>query len=130
MKKAVAARARYPKTSHPIVEPAAEKPMLVNVGPPVKKLKSPTLAPKSLGGRRAAERKRTGSLAHAPNFKLGLKKMRRVSYEFGYQIALTCFRTKHLGLEVKEDPYAILPEDDSVPMEVEVPFDNSDQPTM
>ncbi|RRT60235.1 hypothetical protein B296_00016229 [Ensete ventricosum] len=56
--------------------------------------------------------------------------MRRVSYEFGYQIALTYFRTKHLGLAVKEDPYAILSEDDSVPMEVEVPFDNSDQPTM
>ncbi|RRT60233.1 hypothetical protein B296_00016227 [Ensete ventricosum] len=60
MKKAVAARARRPKTSHPIVEPAAEKPVLVNVGPPVKKLKSPALAPKSLGGRRAAKERERG----------------------------------------------------------------------
>ncbi|RRT54456.1 hypothetical protein B296_00042632 [Ensete ventricosum] len=49
--------------------------------------------------------------------------MGRVSYEFGYKIALTRFRTKHLGLEVEEDPYATLSEDNDVPMDVEVPFD-------
>ncbi|RRT64018.1 hypothetical protein B296_00026561 [Ensete ventricosum] len=54
----------------------------------------------------------------SPNFKSGLKMMGWVSYEFGYKIALTCFRTKHLGLEVKEDPNTTLPEDDNVPIEV------------
>ncbi|RWW70661.1 hypothetical protein BHE74_00021648 [Ensete ventricosum] len=51
-------------------------------------------------------------------------------YEFGYKIALTHFRTKHSRLEVEEDPYAILPEDNNVPMEVDVPFDDSDPLTM
>ncbi|RZS16230.1 hypothetical protein BHM03_00048191 [Ensete ventricosum] len=63
-------------------------------------------------------------------FKSSLEKMGRVSYEFGYKIALTRFRTKHPGLEVEEDPYATLPEDNDVPMDVEVPFDGSDPPTM
>ncbi|RWW81827.1 hypothetical protein BHE74_00009741 [Ensete ventricosum] len=45
----------------------------------------------------------------SPNFKSSLKKIGRVSYEFGYNITLTHFRTKHPGLEVEEDPYAILP---------------------
>ncbi|RZR76851.1 hypothetical protein BHM03_00001738 [Ensete ventricosum] len=53
-----------------------------------------------------------------------------VSCEFGYKIALTHFRTKHTGLEVEEDPYATLPEDDNVLMEVEVPFDDSDPTAM
>ncbi|RWW14405.1 hypothetical protein GW17_00021824 [Ensete ventricosum] len=51
-------------------------------------------------------------------------------YEFGYKIALTRFRTKHSRLEVEEDPYAILPEDNNVPMEVDVPFDDNDPLTM
>ncbi|RRT66315.1 hypothetical protein B296_00024256 [Ensete ventricosum] len=51
-------------------------------------------------------------------------------YEFGYKIALTRFRTKHSRLEVEEDPYAILPEDNNVSMEVDVPFDDSDPLTM
>ncbi|RRT55414.1 hypothetical protein B296_00019779 [Ensete ventricosum] len=62
----------------------------------------------------------------SPDFKLGLKTMGRINYEFRYKIALRCFWTKHPGLEVEEDPYATLPEDDNVPMEVEVPFDDSD----
>ncbi|RWW73354.1 hypothetical protein BHE74_00018788 [Ensete ventricosum] len=55
-----------------------------------------------------------------------LSPRQKVSYEFGYKIALTHFRTKHTGLEVEEDPYTTLPEDDNVLMEVEVPFDDSD----
>ncbi|RWV84026.1 hypothetical protein GW17_00054298 [Ensete ventricosum] len=53
-----------------------------------------------------------------------------VSYKFGYKIALTHFRTKHPGLEVEEDPYATLLEDDNVPMEAEVPIDDSDPTAM
>ncbi|RZS13601.1 hypothetical protein BHM03_00045219 [Ensete ventricosum] len=62
----------------------------------------------------------------SPDFKLGLKTMGWINYEFRYKIVLTCFWTKHPRLEVEEDPYATLPEDDNVPMEVEVPFDDSD----
>ncbi|RWV91040.1 hypothetical protein GW17_00046702 [Ensete ventricosum] len=46
--------------------------------------------------------------------------MNRVNYEFEYKIALTHFKTKHLGLKVEEGPYTTLPEDDNVPMEVPV----------
>ncbi|RZS01461.1 hypothetical protein BHM03_00031313 [Ensete ventricosum] len=61
-------------------------------------------------------------------FKSGLEKMGRVSYEFGYKIAVTHFQTKHLGLEVEENPYTTLLEDDDVLMEV--PFDDNDPITM
>ncbi|RWW70209.1 hypothetical protein BHE74_00022120 [Ensete ventricosum] len=64
----------------------------------------------------------------SPCFKSGLEKMGRVSYEFGYKIAVTHFQTKHLGLEVEENPYTTLLEDDDVLMEV--PFDDNDPITM
>ncbi|RRT72257.1 hypothetical protein B296_00003036 [Ensete ventricosum] len=66
----------------------------------------------------------------SPCFKSGLEKMGRVSYEFGYKIVVTHFQTKHLGLEVEENPYTTLLEDDDVLMEVEVPFDDNDPITM
>ncbi|RRT47348.1 hypothetical protein B296_00032428 [Ensete ventricosum] len=50
----------------------------------------------------------------------------RSCLEYGYKVALVRFRVKYPLLEIKEDPYAILPKDDNVPMEVEVPFDDSD----
>ncbi|RWW42672.1 hypothetical protein BHE74_00051755 [Ensete ventricosum] len=50
MKKVVAARAPRPEMSRPTAEPNAEKPMSVEVGPPLKRLKksgdSPAPAPK------------------------------------------------------------------------------------
>ncbi|RWW13038.1 hypothetical protein GW17_00023272 [Ensete ventricosum] len=45
-----------------------------------------------------------------------------VMYE--YLVALAHFWVSHSKLKIKEDPYATLPEDDDVPMEVEVPFDD------
>ncbi|RWV88335.1 hypothetical protein GW17_00049592, partial [Ensete ventricosum] len=69
-------------------------------------------------------------LAESPGFKLDLEKMGRVSYEFGYKIALMTFRTKHPGLEVEEDPYVTLSEDDDAPMEVEAPFDDNNSSAM
>ncbi|RRT46774.1 hypothetical protein B296_00052765 [Ensete ventricosum] len=63
-------------------------------------------------------------------FKSGLKKMGWVSYEFGYKIVLMRFQARHPRLEVEEDPYTILLEDDSVPMEVDIPFDDSNPPTV
>lgn len=38
------------------------------------------------------------------------------------------FRVRYPELEIEEDPYETLPEDDNVPME-EVPFDDSNPPT-
>ncbi|RWW36594.1 hypothetical protein BHE74_00058370, partial [Ensete ventricosum] len=48
-----------------------------------------------------------------------------VTYEYGYRVALARFRARYPDLEIKEDPFASLPEDDNVEMSNEVPFDNS-----
>ncbi|RWW80154.1 hypothetical protein BHE74_00011522 [Ensete ventricosum] len=50
-------------------------------------------------------------------FKEGLKRMGRVTYEYGYRVALARFRSLHPDSEVEEDPFTVKPEDDSVPME-------------
>ncbi|RWW66649.1 hypothetical protein BHE74_00025974 [Ensete ventricosum] len=49
-------------------------------------------------------------------FKEGLKRMGRVTYEYGYRVALAHFRSLHPDSEVEEDPFTIRPEDDYVPM--------------
>ncbi|RZS27309.1 hypothetical protein BHM03_00060764, partial [Ensete ventricosum] len=50
-------------------------------------------------------------------FKEGLKRMGRVTYEYGYRVALARFRARHPDANIEEDPFTIYPEDDSVPME-------------
>ncbi|RRT75819.1 hypothetical protein B296_00010706 [Ensete ventricosum] len=50
-------------------------------------------------------------------FKEGLKRMGRVIYEYGYRVTLARFRSLHPDSEVKEDPFTVWPEDDSVLME-------------
>ncbi|RRT36697.1 hypothetical protein B296_00051045 [Ensete ventricosum] len=62
------------------------------------------------------------------NFEEGLKRMGRVAYEYGYWVALARFRSSHLDSKVEEDPFTIRPEDDSVPMERQQAFDNSNPP--
>ncbi|RRT33787.1 hypothetical protein B296_00026684 [Ensete ventricosum] len=49
-------------------------------------------------------------------FKEGLKPMGRVTYEYGYRVALARFRALHPNSEVEEDPFTIHLEDDLVPM--------------
>ncbi|RRT52467.1 hypothetical protein B296_00007214 [Ensete ventricosum] len=49
-------------------------------------------------------------------FKEGLKQMGRVTYEYGYRVALARFRALHPDSEVEEDPFTIHPKDDLVPM--------------
>ncbi|RRT84709.1 hypothetical protein B296_00010767 [Ensete ventricosum] len=61
-------------------------------------------------------------------FKEGLKRMGRVSYEYGYRVALTRFRLLHPDLEVEENPFTIRPEDDSVSMERQQTFNDLDSP--
>ncbi|RWW63945.1 hypothetical protein BHE74_00028844, partial [Ensete ventricosum] len=50
------------------------------------------------------------------------------TYEYGYRVALARFRSLHLDSEVEEDPFTIKPEDDSIPMERQQAFDDSDLP--
>ncbi|RZS00497.1 hypothetical protein BHM03_00030203 [Ensete ventricosum] len=58
-------------------------------------------------------------------FKKGLKRMGRVTYEYGYQVALARFHARHPDAEVEEDPFTIHHEDDLVPMERQQAFDDS-----
>ncbi|RWW86255.1 hypothetical protein BHE74_00004977 [Ensete ventricosum] len=62
------------------------------------------------------------------DFKEGLKRMGRVAYEYDYWVALARFRSSHPDSEVEEDPFTIKPEDDSVPMERQQAFDDSNPP--
>ncbi|RWW74756.1 hypothetical protein BHE74_00017285 [Ensete ventricosum] len=43
---------------------------------------------------------------------------------------MVIFRVRYPQLEIKEDPYTTLREDDNVPMEAKVPFDDSDPPAI
>ncbi|RRT31975.1 hypothetical protein B296_00049409 [Ensete ventricosum] len=61
-------------------------------------------------------------------FKEGLKRMGRVTYEYGHRVALAHFHARHPDAEVEEDPFAIHPEDDLVPMERQQAFDDSVSP--
>ncbi|RRT47598.1 hypothetical protein B296_00018800 [Ensete ventricosum] len=61
-------------------------------------------------------------------FKEGLKRMGRVTYEYGYRVALARFRSLHPDSEVEKDPFTIRPEDDYVPMGRQQAFDDSDPP--
>ncbi|THU60561.1 hypothetical protein C4D60_Mb07t14070 [Musa balbisiana] len=57
-------------------------------------------------------------------FELGLTRMGRVSYEYGYRIALCRFRVRHPGSEIEEDPFSHHPEDLEVDMPEDVPFND------
>ncbi|RWV77953.1 hypothetical protein GW17_00061149 [Ensete ventricosum] len=50
-------------------------------------------------------------------FKEGLKRMGRVTYEYGYREALARFHALHLDSKVEENLFTIHPEYDLVPME-------------
>ncbi|RZS19968.1 hypothetical protein BHM03_00052430, partial [Ensete ventricosum] len=61
-------------------------------------------------------------------FKEGLKRMGRVTYEYGYRVALARFHARHPNAKVEEAPFTIYPEDDLVPMERQQAFDDSVPP--
>ncbi|RWW06459.1 hypothetical protein GW17_00030214 [Ensete ventricosum] len=54
--------------------------------------------------------------------------MGQVSLEYCYQLALAQLRARHLGLEIEEDPFTLLPEDANMPMADEQPIDDSTLP--
>ncbi|RWW48016.1 hypothetical protein BHE74_00045959 [Ensete ventricosum] len=58
-------------------------------------------------------------------FESGLVKMGRVSYEFGYRVAVERFRAKYLNSAVEENLFAELPEDANMKMDLCQPFDDS-----
>ncbi|RZR77135.1 hypothetical protein BHM03_00002124, partial [Ensete ventricosum] len=57
-------------------------------------------------------------------FESCLKKIWRVSYEFGYRVALEQLRGKHPDIMIKVDPFAKCPEDANVEMDLDQPFDD------
>ncbi|RWV92754.1 hypothetical protein GW17_00044842 [Ensete ventricosum] len=61
-------------------------------------------------------------------FRWGLQRMGQVSYEYGYRVALARFQARYPDSEVEDDPFTIRPEDDSVQMETQQPFDDSVSP--
>ncbi|RRT32675.1 hypothetical protein B296_00042868 [Ensete ventricosum] len=62
------------------------------------------------------------------DFKEGLKRMGRVTYEYGYRVALARFHVRYPDAEVEEDPFTIHPEDNLVPMQRQQAFDDSIPP--
>ncbi|RZS26807.1 hypothetical protein BHM03_00060208 [Ensete ventricosum] len=62
------------------------------------------------------------------DFKEGLKRMGRVTYEYGYRVALARFHARHPDAEVEEDPFTIHLEDDLMSMERQQAFDDSVPP--
>ncbi|THU55185.1 hypothetical protein C4D60_Mb11t03890 [Musa balbisiana] len=58
-------------------------------------------------------------------FQLGLVRTGRVSYEYGYRIALARFKARNPDSKVVEDPFDSFPEDMGVDMLAEVPFDDT-----
>ncbi|RRT32572.1 hypothetical protein B296_00057078 [Ensete ventricosum] len=62
------------------------------------------------------------------DFKEGLKRMGRVTYEYGYRVALARFCARYPDADVEEDPFTIYPEYDLVPMERQQDFDDSVPP--
>ncbi|RRT31513.1 hypothetical protein B296_00053147 [Ensete ventricosum] len=62
------------------------------------------------------------------SFKEGLKRMGRVTYEYGYRVALARFHARHPNAKVEEDLFTIHLEDNLVPMERQQAFDDSVPP--
>ncbi|RZS11654.1 hypothetical protein BHM03_00043013 [Ensete ventricosum] len=143
MKKAIITWAPRPEMPHPATELAAEKPMLVEVRPPLKRLSdSLALAPKpklkptlSEGSSRSLPPVHKGPLlsqgqARANEVTAKLEEVKRREDEALKKVKPLEKELQHPGLEVEEDPYATLLEDDNVPMEAEVPIDDSDPTAM
>ncbi|RZR75203.1 hypothetical protein BHM03_00051808 [Ensete ventricosum] len=67
-------------------------------------------------------------------FESILEKMGRVSYEFGYRVALKQHQGKHPEITIEQDPFAECPGDANVKMDLDQPFDDGTpsekQPTL
>ncbi|RRT48715.1 hypothetical protein B296_00041952 [Ensete ventricosum] len=62
------------------------------------------------------------------DFKEGLKRMGRVTYEYGYWVTIARLCSSYPDSKVEEDPFTVRPEDDLMPMERQQAFDDSDPP--
>lgn len=71
------------------------------------------------------DKKAIAEYKESRGFQLGLQRTGQVTYEYGYRVALARFRARYPDLEIEEDPFVNLPEDDNVQMPNEVPFDDS-----
>ncbi|RWV92261.1 hypothetical protein BHE74_00002240 [Ensete ventricosum] len=62
------------------------------------------------------ERETNATFKEFTGFQKGLVRLGQVSYQYG---------SKYPQLEVEKNPFTNCPKDDNVPMEVDVPFDDS-----
>ncbi|RZS06216.1 hypothetical protein BHM03_00036842 [Ensete ventricosum] len=81
-----------------------------------------TLLEAELKGERA---KVVAAYKASRGFESGLEKMGRVSYEFGYRVALERLRGKHHEIEVEQDLFVECPKDANVKMDLNQPFYDS-----
>ncbi|CAL9087943.1 unnamed protein product [Musa textilis] len=77
------------------------------------------------GRRPERDREAIERYKRSEGFLLGLDRTGRVSYEYGYKVALARFRACPPGSMVEEDPFTSRPEDQGASMPDEVPFDDS-----
>ncbi|XP_065001639.1 uncharacterized protein LOC135634875 [Musa acuminata AAA Group] len=73
----------------------------------------------------ARDKKLVEDYKASSGFQLGLVRTGRVSYEYGYRVALARFKARNPDSEVVEDPFGSFPEDLGVDMQADVPFDDS-----
>lgn len=52
-----------------------------------------------------------------------------MTYEYEYRVALAWFRSKYPDPEIEENPFGSLPKDDNMPIEDEVSFNDSFDPS-
>ncbi|RWW72475.1 hypothetical protein BHE74_00019718 [Ensete ventricosum] len=87
-----------------------------------------------IGELKAKGQKAVVAYKASQGFKSGLEKMGRVSYEFGYRVALERLRGKHLDFMIELDPFAECSKDANVEMDLNRPFDDDTpsekQPTL
>ncbi|RWW61474.1 hypothetical protein BHE74_00031460 [Ensete ventricosum] len=83
---------------------------------------------------KAEGQKAVAAYKASEGFESGLKKMGRVSYEFGYRMALERLRGKHPDITIEQDPFAECSEDANIEMDLDQPFNDGTpsekQPTL
>ncbi|RZR71581.1 hypothetical protein BHM03_00005933 [Ensete ventricosum] len=73
---------------------------------------------------KAEDQKAVAAYKASRGFEYGLEKMGRVSYKFGYRMALERLQGKHPGVMIEPDPFAECSEDAKIEMDLDQPFDD------
>ncbi|RRT42269.1 hypothetical protein B296_00055545 [Ensete ventricosum] len=73
---------------------------------------------------KAEGQKAIAAYKESRGFEFDLEKMGRVSYEFGYRVALERLRGKHSDIMIELDPFVECLEDVNVEMDLDQPFND------